>query len=82
MSRLVIVHDVLGTLFSLSSPIEELQAIFADQFKAAESPAILAELIIMVSIDVLPWLIYLLTRLIFLFSNRTGIMQLNETLLP
>lgn len=49
MTRLVVVHDVLGTLFSLTSPINELLAIFADQLESEKAPPILAELIVMVS---------------------------------
>jgi len=55
MSRIVVVHDVLGTLFSLTAPIRELESIFADQFKDENAPPILAELIIMVSCNVHDW---------------------------
>jgi hypothetical protein len=47
--RLVVVHDVLGTLFGLNAPIEALQDTFANQLKDMNAPAVFAELIIMVS---------------------------------
>lgn len=47
--RLVVVHDVLGTLFGLGAPIEALQEVFADQLRDMNAPAVFAELIIMVS---------------------------------
>jgi hypothetical protein len=75
--RLVIVHDVLGTLFGLEAPIEALQSIFAEQLKAMNAPAILAELIIMVRLMTL-LVAHICTK--EYRSIRTGIMQLKETL--
>lgn len=43
----VVVHDVLGTLFDLSAPIEELKAMCAKGLQGA--PDHFAELIVMVS---------------------------------
>ncbi|PRP79527.1 hypothetical protein PROFUN_12718 [Planoprotostelium fungivorum] len=45
MARLVVVHDVLGTLFSLEAAIDELKDIFSQQLSRA--PPILPEIIIM-----------------------------------
>lgn len=45
-TRLVIVHDVLGTLFGLEAPIDELQSLFGEQV----SDRMFAELIVMVCI--------------------------------
>lgn len=46
--NVVVVHDVLGTLFSLSSPIKTLQDIFGPQLQ--DYPPNFAELIVMVSL--------------------------------
>lgn len=47
-SRLVIVHDMFGTLFSLSACIEALVSLFPDQLHEAEGvPKIVPELVVM-----------------------------------
>ncbi|CBQ72162.1 related to platelet-activating factor acetylhydrolase precursor [Sporisorium reilianum SRZ2] len=47
-SRLVIVHDMFGTLFGLSACIEALTSLFPDQLEEAQGvPAIVPELVIM-----------------------------------
>ncbi len=47
-SRLVIVHDMFGTLFGLSACIEALVSLFPDQLKAGDKvPEIVPELVIM-----------------------------------
>lgn len=49
--RVIIVHDVLGTLFSLTEPIAVLKDLFADQLGSDAGVADkFAELIIMVRI--------------------------------
>ena len=44
--QIVVVHDVLGTLFDLEAAIDELKVLFAEQLKG--TPDILPELIVMV----------------------------------
>ena len=47
-TRLVMVHDMFGTLFGLSACIEALVSLFPDQFKPGESvPKIMPELVVM-----------------------------------
>lgn len=71
--RLVVVHDVLGTLFGLEAPIEALQSIFAEQLKAMNAPAIFAELIIMVRLMTL-----LVIRLYIEGNFESGLVSCNS----
>lgn len=53
MARIVIVHDVLGTLFGLDAPIDEVLSIFREQLLDASSndkghARMFAELVVMV----------------------------------